>query len=116
MWGIKKWPRKILHGAEFGATIINDSGVGGLFLPLGIAAALLSRHPMPMYQKPNLSTGMPEDRAMKQWWVQIFIIPNLRSLAAFLRFKDADSTGADDEAARAIDIAIDALEKWLAGG
>jgi len=52
---------------------------------------------------------------MKTWWIQIFVIPNLRSAAAYLRLKDADSTGSDDEAARAIDIAIDALEKWLAG-
>lgn len=50
----------------------------------------------------------------KKWWIQIIIIPNLRSAAAYLRFKDSNSTGADDEAARAIDIAVEALEKWLA--
>ncbi|HYU99895.1 MAG TPA: hypothetical protein VE977_13790 [Pyrinomonadaceae bacterium] len=49
----------------------------------------------------------------RKWWIQIFVIPNLRSAAAFLRFKDDNSTGADDEAARALDIAVDALEKWL---
>jgi hypothetical protein len=49
----------------------------------------------------------------KKWWIQIFVIPNLRSAAAFLRFKDDNSTGSDDDAARALDIAVDALEKWL---
>jgi ABC-type cobalt transport system substrate-binding protein len=51
---------------------------------------------------------------MKQWWVQIFIIPNLRSLAAWLRLKDENSTGADDEAAEAIDHVLERLELWLA--
>lgn len=50
---------------------------------------------------------------MKQFWIQIFILPNLRSLAAFLRTKDADNTGKDDEAARAIESAIAGLEAWL---
>jgi len=50
---------------------------------------------------------------MKQFWIQVFVLPNLRSLSAFLRTKDADSTGKDDEAARAIDAAIAGLEAWL---
>ena len=49
----------------------------------------------------------------KKWWIQIFVIPNLRSAAVWLRLKDSNSTGADDEAARAIEIAVEALEKWL---
>jgi len=40
-------------------------------------------------------------------------LPNLRALAAWLRAKDADSTGADDEAAGAIDYAVNRLEIWL---
>ncbi len=51
----------------------------------------------------------------KKAYVQFFVLPSIRSLAAYLRFKDADSTGSDDEAARAIDIAVEALEKWLGG-
>jgi hypothetical protein len=48
----------------------------------------------------------------RKWWIQIFIIPNLRSAAAWLRLKDADSTGADDVAADAIDFAVGKLEAW----
>ena len=50
----------------------------------------------------------------KQWWISVFVIPNLRSAAAYLRAKDENSTGGDDEAAEAIDYAVARLEKWLA--
>ena len=49
----------------------------------------------------------------KKQWIRFFVIPQLRSVAAFLRFKDDNSSGSDDEAARAIEIAVDALDKWL---
>lgn len=49
----------------------------------------------------------------RKLWVQIFIIPNLRSLAAWLRAKDENSTGKDDEAARGIEAAILGLESYL---
>jgi len=50
----------------------------------------------------------------KKWWIQIFVVPNLRAAAGYLRYKDTNSTGADDEAADAIDYAVAKLEKWLA--
>jgi hypothetical protein len=50
----------------------------------------------------------------RRWWIQIFIIPNLRSLATWLRMKDENTTGADDEAAEAIEYALSRLEKYLA--
>lgn len=50
----------------------------------------------------------------RKWWIQIFIVPNLRSAAAWLRMKDENSTGADDVAADAIDFAVGKLEQWLA--
>jgi hypothetical protein len=50
----------------------------------------------------------------KKFWIQIFILPNLKSLAAYLRLKDENSTGKDDEAAEAIDFTVTRLEKWLA--
>ncbi len=49
----------------------------------------------------------------KKQYIQFFGLPMIRSLAAFLRFKDTNTTGSDDEAARALEIAVDALEKWL---
>jgi ABC-type cobalt transport system substrate-binding protein len=51
---------------------------------------------------------------MKKFWISIFIIPNLRSAAAYLRSRDENSTGADDEAAEAIEHAVGRLEKWAA--
>lgn len=50
----------------------------------------------------------------KKFWIQVFVLPNMRSVVAYLRFKDENSTGADDEAADAIDYAIDRLDKYLA--
>jgi len=41
MWGIKKWPGRILQGALAGAQVINATGLGGLFPPLGAAAILI---------------------------------------------------------------------------
>jgi hypothetical protein len=52
----------------------------------------------------------------KKLWIQIFVLPNMKSLAAWLRFKDENSTGGDDETAEAIDYAIARLEKYLAAG
>lgn len=49
----------------------------------------------------------------RKWWIYIFIIPNLRSLALWLRTKDENSTGADDEAARAVEAALQGLEAYL---
>lgn len=51
---------------------------------------------------------------MKKFWIRIFVLPNLRSAAEFLRSKDENEEGVDDEAAAAIDFALDRLEKWLA--
>jgi len=50
---------------------------------------------------------------MKKFWIQIFVIPNLKSAAMYLRLKDENTTGADDEAADAIDYAVSKLEKWV---
>ena len=49
----------------------------------------------------------------KKMIIQFFVIPSMRSAALFLRFKDDNSTGADDEAADAIDYAVAKLEKWV---
>jgi len=46
-------------------------------------------------------------------WILAFVIPNLNSAAILLRRKDANSTGADDEAAEAIEYALTRLEKYL---
>lgn len=56
---------------------------------------------------------IPEEIMTKKLWIQLFILPNLRALSAWLRNKDADSTGADDEAAEAIDFALSRLDKYL---
>ena len=50
---------------------------------------------------------------MKKFFIQIFLLPNLRSAAAYLRSRDANSTGTDDKAADAIDAAVDLLQKWI---
>jgi hypothetical protein len=49
----------------------------------------------------------------KKLWIQIFVIPNLKSVSAWLRLKDADDVCKDDEAAEAIDFALARLEKYL---
>lgn len=51
---------------------------------------------------------------MKKWVIQIILLPNMRSVAAYLKMKDADSTGSDDAAAFALEKAADALDEWLA--
>ena len=50
---------------------------------------------------------------MKKFFIQIFLLPNLRSAAAYLRSRDANSAGTDDKAADAIDAAVDLLQKWI---
>ncbi len=39
--GIKKWPGRILQGTLAGAQVINATGLGGLFPPLGAAALII---------------------------------------------------------------------------
>lgn len=51
---------------------------------------------------------------MKLRLVLSIVIPFLRSAAELLRAKDEDSVGADDEAAKVIDAALEALAKYLA--
>ena len=51
----------------------------------------------------------------RKWWIQLFIIPNLRSLAAYLRHKDDNSTGIDDATADATDRYVEELEKYVWG-
>jgi hypothetical protein len=46
--------------------------------------------------------------------VLAFLVPALRTAAILLATKDANVTGADDNAARAINLALDALEKYQA--
>jgi len=48
----------------------------------------------------------------KKMYIMFFVIPTLRGVSSFLRFKDANFTGSDDEAAEAIDYTILRLEKW----
>lgn len=50
---------------------------------------------------------------MKKWWIQIFVVPNLRSAIVWLRTRDANSTGSDDKAADGLEAAVDLLEKWI---
>lgn len=47
-------------------------------------------------------------------WILMFILPSMRTAAALLANKDANSTGADDEAAEAINFAVARLEKFQA--
>jgi hypothetical protein len=49
----------------------------------------------------------------KRVWIQFFVIPILNSAVAFLRSKDANYTGADDDAADAAEVAVVALEKYV---
>lgn len=51
---------------------------------------------------------------MRKFWIQIFLLPNLRSAVAYLKHLDANDTGADDEAAAALALAIERIEKALA--
>jgi hypothetical protein len=46
-------------------------------------------------------------------FLQIVIVPNLRAVVAYLRSRDANDAGIDDEAAAAIELAITRLELWL---
>lgn len=45
--------------------------------------------------------------------VVLFILPNLRTAGRLLALKDANNTGADDEAAAAISYTVDRLEAYL---
>lgn len=45
-------------------------------------------------------------------YILFFLLPALRTAAALLASRDADDTGVDDEAAEAINYAIDRLEKY----
>jgi hypothetical protein len=38
VWGIKKWPGRILQGGLVGAQVINASGLGVALPPLGVVA------------------------------------------------------------------------------
>ncbi len=46
--------------------------------------------------------------------IVMFVLPNLRTAGLLLAAKDANQTGADDEAAAAIQHTVDRLEKYLA--
>ncbi len=50
---------------------------------------------------------------MRRKLIQLFILPNLLSLSAWLRERDEDSSGHDDEAAEALDYAIKRLQLYL---
>jgi hypothetical protein len=50
---------------------------------------------------------------MKLKLILSLAIPLLKSAAQLLRDKDENSTGVDDEAANAIDFALDTLAKYL---
>lgn len=50
---------------------------------------------------------------MKLRFILAMVIPLLHQAAQLLRQKDENSTGIDDEAANAIDYALDALQKYL---
>ncbi len=52
----------------------------------------------------------------KKLWFQLVVIPQLRTLAAWLRVKDADNVGGDDEAAEAMEYALARLEKYFGSG
>lgn len=53
---------------------------------------------------------------MRKWWIQIILLPNLRSALEYLRLRDADDIGLDDATAQAGEAFIASLEKWLASG
>lgn len=45
-------------------------------------------------------------------YILFFVLPALRTAAAMLAAKDDNDTGADDEAAAAINYALERLEKY----
>lgn len=51
---------------------------------------------------------------MKLKFVLSMLVPLLRTSIELLRNKDDNSTGADDEAAKILDAALDALSQYLA--
>lgn len=50
---------------------------------------------------------------MKLKFILYMLLPLLKSSAQLLRDKDENSTGVDDEAAEAIEHALERLEKYL---
>lgn len=46
-------------------------------------------------------------------WLQFMALPMMQSAVQVLKMRDSNSTGADDEAAKAIEAAIAALEIYL---
>lgn len=48
----------------------------------------------------------------RKTYILFFIIPSLRGLSAFFRFKDLDDIGIDDTIADQIDALVVSLEKW----
>jgi hypothetical protein len=50
---------------------------------------------------------------MKLRFILAMLLPLMRTAAQLLRDKDENSTGIDDEAANAIDFALDTLQKYL---
>lgn len=47
-------------------------------------------------------------------FVELSIVPALRLIAARIRRRDANTTGLDDEAAAALEYAVERLERWIA--
>jgi hypothetical protein len=45
--------------------------------------------------------------------LQLVVIPNLRSLSAYLGMKDADQVGGDDRLARLLAVAADEAERYV---
>lgn len=50
---------------------------------------------------------------MKLKFILSMLIPVMKTAVQMLRDKDENSTGFDDEAAKALDAALDALAKYL---
>lgn len=48
-------------------------------------------------------------------YILLFLMPSLQTAAKLLADRDANKTGADDEAAEAINYAIERLSKYLQG-
>lgn len=50
----------------------------------------------------------------KDFLLRMLVIPQLRTWAVYLAGKDADDIGPDDVAARALVVAAEEIERWLA--
>jgi len=66
MWGIKKWPGRILQGALAGAQVINATGLGGMFPPLGAAAFLIgaTQVAVSVLQHKSTEEGKPNETVL----------------------------------------------------